>query len=157
MKTETLRRADRAMTEDVARRTLESTEWGTLSFADDEGVLHTRPLSYAVKGDRLYFHGAKAGEKWTLLQTPREATFVAVTGVGLRPAEFTTSFDSTMVRGVVSLVTDEYERREGFNAILNKYCHTVEPQARTKYFEEGSSYAALWRLDIRSLTGKHHE
>ena len=74
MQSKTLRRADRALSEEDTRKVLARCQWGTLSYADDEGTLHSIPISYAVAGDNLYFHGAKAGTKWETLQKPRAAT-----------------------------------------------------------------------------------
>ena len=82
MLSKTLRRTDRALSEEDTRKVLARCQWGTLSYADDEGTLHSIPISYAVAGDNLYFHGGKAGTKWETLQKPRAATFVVATRQG---------------------------------------------------------------------------
>lgn len=153
----TLRRADRTLSEDDTRKLLDRCRWGTLSYADDEGSLHSIPISYAVAGDNLYLHGAKAGTKWETLQKPRAATFVAATGVKADPEEFTTAFESVVLSGTIELVSNEDERRTGFFAVLQKYCSTVAPEKCEGYFREGSPYAGLWRLRIECMTGKRHE
>ena len=114
MLSKTLRRADRALSEEDTRKVLARCQWGTLSYADDEGTLHSIPISYAVAGDNLYFHGGKAGTKWETLQKPRAATFVVATDVKAEPEEFTTAFDSVVLSGTVELASDEAERRTGF-------------------------------------------
>ena len=157
MQTKTLRRADRALSEEDARKVLARCQWGTLSYADDKGTLHSIPISYAVAGDNLYFHGAKAGTKWKNLQKPRAATFVVATDVVADPEEFTTAFESVVLSGTVELVPDEDERRTGFFEVLGKYCSTVAPEKCEGYFREGSPYAGLWRLRIECMTGKRHE
>ena len=101
MLSKTLRRADRALSEEDTRKVLARCQWGTLSYADDEGTLHSIPISYAVAGDNLYFHGGKAGTKWETLQKPRAATFVVATDVKADPEEFTTAFESVVLSGTV--------------------------------------------------------
>lgn len=157
MLSKTLRRADRALSEEDTRKVLARCQWGTLSYADDEGTLHSIPISYAVAGDNLYFHGGKAGTKWETLQKPRAATFVVATDVKADPEKFTTAFESVVLSGTVELASDEAERRTGFFAVLAKYCATVAPEKCEGYFREGSPYAGLWRLHIECMTGKRHE
>ncbi len=157
MQSKALRRADRSLSEEDTRKVLARCQWGTLSYADDEGTLHSIPISYAVAGDNLYFHGAKTGTKWENLQKPRAATFVVATDVVADPEEFTTAFESVVLSGTVELVSDEAERRTGFFAVLGKYCSTVAPEKCEGYFREGSPYAGLWRLRIECMTGKRHE
>lgn len=157
MQSETLRRADRALSEEGARAVLARTLYGTLTVQDDAGGLYSVPLSFAAAGDAIYFHGARAGRKWSVLSKPRRATFVAATDVKTAPAEFTTAFESVVLAGRIELVVDEAERERGFTAILEKYCAEVPPAARRKYFEEGGPHAALWRFSIETMTGKRHE
>ena len=95
----TLRRADRALSEENTRKLLDRCPWGTLSYADDAGTLHSIPISFAVSGDNLYLHGGKAGTKWETLQKPRAATFVVATDVKADPDEFTTAFLSVVLSG----------------------------------------------------------
>ena len=153
----TLRRADRALSEEDTRKLLDRCPWGTLSYADDAGTLHSIPISFAVSDDNLYLHGGKAGTKWETLQKPRAATFVVATDVKADPDEFTTAFLSVVLSGTIELVSDEDERRTGFFALLGKYCSTVAAEKCEDYFRKGSPYAGLWRLHIECMTGKRHE
>ena len=62
-----MRRADRAVSEELARQFLAESEYLTLSMTDPDGLPYGVALSFAVMDGALYFHSAKEGYKCTCI------------------------------------------------------------------------------------------
>ena len=124
-----------------------------------EDMPYCLPLTFVRVGDDLYFHCARQGRKVELLRRdPR----VCVTFVGEdrpffsdSPASYSTYFQSAIVTGTATEVTDDREK----TAALLALCQKVTPDhVGGGKFEEaiGRSLAvtAVWKIRMEQVTGK---
>ena len=154
-----MRRADRQQDRAFALDLIDRCSHGVVAISSGEDTPYCLPLSLVRVEDALYFHCARAGRKLDLLRrNPR----VCVTFVGEdrpffsdSPASYSTYFQSAIVTGTATEVTDDREK----TAALLALCQKVTPDhVGGGKFEEaiGRSLAvtAVWKIRMEEVTGK---
>ena len=133
-----MRRKDRERDESFAWEVLKKAPYATLAMTGADGTPYCIPINHVADETYkvLYFHCAGAGEKWQLLEQEPQVCLTAVSRMSIVPNEFTTSYDSAVVRGQAQVVTDDAERTKallllvealdpkgmaGFNACMDRY------------------------------------
>lgn len=104
----------------------------------------------------LYFHGAQAGQKVSLLREQPAASFEMDTGHRLVPGakadDYTYAYRSVMGRGTVEFLQDDAAKLHGLNRIMDHYTRrddwTVEPPMLHA--------TAVYRLRVHIWTAKEH-
>lgn len=171
-----MRRKDREMDQEFARLVIDKSRFGVLSINDDEGPSpYSIPLSIIRNEDRLYFHSARDGKKVELFAQNHGVRVVFVGDVHvpelytvqeldamvkdpektvqLIKSVFTTEYESAIVEGRISEVTDEGEKALALRLICEKY--TPDKMA---YFEHalkaGAKYTRIYQIQIASMTAK---
>ena len=149
-----IRRQDRKMEEQDARKLLEIGEYGILSTVSANGQPYGVPLSYIVLGDRIYFHCAMVGHKWDNIAGCKNVSFCVVGNT--RPVydnTFTTCYESVIATGEASLVNDVTEKSE----MLTKLCEKYLPGEMDKASGEiakGMAHTGVVRINITAISGK---
>lgn len=149
-----IRRRDRAISTQDARKLLEHGEWGTLSAVGSDGQPYGVPMSYVVMDQAIYFHCAHAGHKIENLEFEPRASFCVVGRTQpVFVTDFSTYYESAIVFGSVRTVDDENEKAKALYGLAEKYLpdyvEQAEPAIR-KSFERTRVLA----LSIDGLTGK---
>ena len=154
MSSRDMRRKDRALPDEESRALLARGEYGYMATVGADGLPYGVPLSYVTGDGVLYIHCAREGRK---IDNLRACDQVAFTVVGAtRPVyakNFTTYFESVMVFGPVSEVTDHAEKYGALRALAAKYLPDHLDKAEgdiTRSFER----TAVFRLRIDRMTGK---
>lgn len=147
-----MRRDDRAITDQQARKLLAEAEHGVLSMASTDGVPHGIPLNFAVEGDSLYFHCAPAGRKIDLLAANDRVSFCVVGATEVLPAEFSTRYESVVVTGRAEEVEGEQKQR-GLVLLVQKYS-PAHVESGLAYIEALFDATAVFRIRIEAVTGK---
>ena len=117
-----MRRSDREQSLEFSLALIDRCQHGTVAFATEDGAPYCIPLSLVRVGDKLYFHCAKEGHKTDLL---RHDSRVCITFVGadepafVAPAMYTTYFQSAVVIGRASEVTEPEEKAEALRALAD--------------------------------------
>ena len=146
-----MRRSDRKLPEDDAKRILMQGEYGILSTIGEDGFPYGVPLSYACDGEKIYFHcAADAGHKIENLNFSSKACFTVVGKTQVLPDKFTTNYESVMVFGTVSPAGDKLAALE---KIREKYSPDFEIEGK-KYAKASEMKVAVYELRIMELTGK---
>ena len=145
-----MRRKDRQREEDFAWRVFDQAPYGVLSMRDGEGSYGV-PVSPARVGEKVYFHCAMEGKKLDCLCQWPEASMALVTDVG--PDYFAITFRSAVLRGRVTVVTDEDEKLAALRAISQRYC-PEQMVDFAKYAAQAGRAARVCRLDVTEITGK---
>ena len=154
-----MRRADRQQDRAFALDLIDRCSHGVVAISSGEDTPYCLPLSLVRVEDALYFHCARAGRKLDLLRrNPR----VCVTFVGEdrpffsdSPASYSTYFQSAIVTGTATEVTDDREK----TAALLALCQKVTPDhVGGGKFEEAIgrslSVTAVWKIRMEEVTGK---
>jgi len=148
-----MRRKDRQLTEAEARVILEAGEYGILAMTDEEGNPYGVPVSYAVHGDAIYFHGAMEGHKTDCLLAKPQVCFTVVGKTSVCPEAFSTNYESVIVFGTASRLEDEERKERGLRLLVKKYSPDFLREGEA-YLTRAVRQTAVWRIQIASLTGK---
>ncbi len=149
-----VRRQDRLLAEEEARRLLREGEYGFLALQNDCGTGgYGVPLSYVRDGERIYFHCAPEGRKLRCLQRAAGATFCVVGRTRPVPERFTTEYESILLEGDVVRVDDEGERMHALELLLDKYS-PADKATGMRYAAASFARTAVLRLTVRCWSGK---
>ncbi len=148
-----MRRKDRQLPEEAAMKVLSEGSHGVLAAAVVENDVYAIPISYAVEGRTVYFHGALEGRKVEIAKTKPRATLVTVTQDDIRPEAFTTKYTSAIADGVLRIVEDEEERMKGFRSLIRRYSPDFISQGDA-YIDRAKGKTLIFALDIENIYGK---
>jgi len=141
-------------------------EWGTLGLVSGHGAPVLVPLNFVFHEGRIFFHGAKAGEKYGLLQASPQASFLVVEAYSQIPSyafdpvnacPATQFFQSVLVRGPVELVQDPVVKAGALEALMKKLQPEggYEPiRADSPTYEASLRGVAVFMLTCVKMTGK---
>lgn len=149
-----MRRPERRMPDEAARRLLKEGVCGVLSVVDSGGAPYGVPLNYcyAEAENALFFHCAKEGRKVDCIRHDSRVTLTVVGRADIDAARFTTHYESVIVEGRAYFVEGDDERR----LRLRQLCEALAPSAarRDAVIENSLSSVAVVRVDIESISGK---
>ena len=151
-----MRRSDREQSREFSLALIDRCSHGVAALSTGTDTPYCLPLSFVRVENRLYFHSARAGRKVDLLRAnPR----ICITFVGedspafVPPSMYTTYFQSAIVTGTVSEVTDPEEQA----AALRALCQKLTPQDMENFplaLEKSLSVTAVWRVEMDTVSGK---
>ncbi len=154
--TTSLRRQDRALPEEAARRLLRESEFGTLCLQDTAGGGYGIPLNYVWDGgDALYMHCACEGHKLDCLRQEPRATFVVTGGTCILPARFSTAYQSVLVHGPARIIEPEEEKIRALQLLIQKLTPQEQPRG-DEYIARAIHATTVIRLSIERVCGKAH-
>ena len=151
-----MRRDDRAQDRDFSLALIDRCTHGVMALSTGEPLPYCLPLSFVRIGEDLLFHCAREGRKVDLL---RRSPQVCVTFVGddrpafVAPAMYTTYFQSVLVTGTASEVTDPSEKVQALRAL----CQKVTPNHMEGFeaaMEQSLNVTAVWKVRMEELSGK---
>ncbi len=146
-----MRRKDRAIDQKAAMAILHKCEYGILSMLDSEGP-YGLPLNFAVENDAIFFHSAPEGRKIDALKDDPRVSFCVVGNTEVMAEKFSTRYESVIVSGNAYLC-EEVEKRHGLRLLLEKYSPD-HIEAGMKYIDGSHRETAVYRIRIKSITGK---
>ncbi len=148
-----MRRADRMMSESEVNGILSSSEYGSMAVLSANGYPYAVPVNFAFLDGSIYIHSAKEGAKIRAIEANSKASFTIVHKHEIVPMKFTSSYESVIAFGTVSIVDNQQKKIEVLTAFIQKYS--------SDYFEKGVNYVdadhsktALLELKIQHATGK---
>jgi len=151
-----MRRIDRAQSRDFSLALIDRCTHGVMAVSTGGPAPYCLPLSFVRLGDDLYFHCAREGRKLTLLSRFPQ---ICVTFVGddrpifVPPAMYTTYFQSVIVTGTASEVTDPAEKTEALRAL----CQKLTPEYMEGFspaIEDSLAVTAVWKIHMEEISGK---
>jgi nitroimidazol reductase NimA-like FMN-containing flavoprotein (pyridoxamine 5'-phosphate oxidase superfamily) len=155
-----VRRQDRLLEEQKAIELLQNGEFGVLSMIetiDDKDAGFAIPLNYVYDGDHsIYFHCAKEGYKLDCLSKNPNVSFCVVGHTHIISNQFTTNYESIIIRGKIDLELTESERKIALMLILDKYSPN-DKEIGITYTEKSFLRTNVIRLDIETMSGKNRK
>lgn len=151
-----MRRSDRAQDREFSLALIDRCTHGVIAISTGEPVPYCLPLSLVRVGEELYFHCAREGRKIDLL---RRFPQVCITFVGddrpffAAPAMYSTWFQSVIVTGTASEVTDPTEKTEALRAL----CQKMTPEAMEGFLPaiaKSLNVTAVWKIHMEEISGK---
>ena len=122
------------------------------------GQAYVVPLHYGWDEQEgqlsLYFHSASDGKKIDYIRV-NPSCFVCITGAmqvkqADEACDWCAAFESLMIEGTVSILSDEAEKSKGLDAILRHY----DFQGKPVYKDSSLRNTCVCRILVTSITGK---
>lgn len=149
-----MRRFKQQVSEEICRDILKSEKRGVLSVIGEEGYPFAVPMDfyYDEAENRIYFHGAKAGQKIDAIKRCGNVCFTVWDKGELREDDWAPYVTSVIIFGKASLPADPALTFEKVRRIGLKYY----PSAKEVDEEIALDLSAtqLIALDIEHMTGK---
>lgn len=149
-----MRRAKRAISEEDARSLLAKGRRATLAVNGDDGYPFAFPIDYRFDADanKIYFHGAKAGQKVDALRRSDKVCLTVMGNERLEDGEWAPYVQSVVVFGRCRLVDDAAKTEAEVRRLALKYYPSAEEVERE--LEKYLSAVQLYEIEIEHLTGK---
>ena len=148
-----VRRQDRLLDETRARELLAAGEYGVLSLTDTSGP-YGIPVNFVWNGrSSIYIHCAPVGRKLACIDHDERVSFCVVGKTELRPAQFTTGYESIVLTCRARHNLPPEERMEALEALLEKYSPDDREIGRI-YAQKSFARTEIIRLDIDHWSGK---
>lgn len=147
-----MRKAEREISRDEAMGILTSGEYGILSTVSEDGSPYGIPVSYAAKGEKIYFHCAKdVGHKVENLRHENRVCFTVVGRTEILPSKFSTRYESIVIFGTAREVIARKE--EPLMLLIEKYSADFLEKGR-RYVENDAEKTGVYEITIEKITGK---
>ena len=151
-----MRRFKQELSAEKCAELLRTEPRGVLAVIGDGGYPYTVPLDFVYDDEKLFFHSAVEGHKVDAVLGNPKASFCVLSQRELSDDGWSYYFDSVVVFGRVSVVSDEVERLDKLRKLGLKYypsADEVEEEIR-----RDMKRALLLRFDIEHMSGKRvHE
>lgn len=103
--------------------------------------------------ETLLIYTVPLGKKLRAIALHSDVSLCVIGNVNLLPDKFTTEYESVVLKGKATIVTDEEERKNAIHILLEKYS--------SEFMERGLYYAAkslprtaVIRVDLSEFSGK---
>ncbi len=150
-----MRRRDRQTSTEQALEIISEASWAVLSVVDAQGRPYGTPVSPVLLNGALYFHGAQeGGARSRALDVCPEVSLCAVSRCEVLAGRYALDFESTVVRGRCSRVTDLNEAKAALRAIAKRYDSQADAAKTEEVIKSSLEKTAVWRIDIVEISGK---
>ena len=150
-----MRRKDRALSDEDARRVMKASHYAVLSTTGEDGRPYGVPVNVAIVDDVLYFHGTPQKSRKADNLKANPAVSLCFTACEERvPADYSTNYASAIVEGQAALVTDPAEIERALLAICAEHAAGMPLEKNMAYVRESGEFAAVWRVTIEHIAGK---
>lgn len=149
-----MRRTDREMTREFALMVVDKSEYASMAVNPD-GTPYIVTISMARVGEDIFFHCAPVGHKIDNLRANARVCLSCVSGTNVLPEQITTEYESAIIFGEASEVTEPTERMNGMRAIMQKYSSVIMDKFDNIMQATGKpERMSVWKIHINSITGK---
>ncbi|WP_307975347.1 pyridoxamine 5'-phosphate oxidase family protein [uncultured Parolsenella sp.] len=144
----------RAISDEDARGLLAEGRRAVLAANGDDGYPFAFPIDYRFDADanKIYFHGAKAGQKVDALRRSDKVCLTVMGNERLEDDEWAPYVQSVVVFGRCRLVDDTAKTEAEVRRLALKYYPSAEEVERE--LEKYPSAVQLYEIEIEHLTGK---
>jgi len=148
-----MKRKDREQSRDFALAVADKCAFSVMATVNPDETPYCVPISPARDGEWLYFHCATEGHK---IDNLRRRGKVCISCVGVQeaiPGKFTLKYESAVIFGSASEVTDRDEKIRALNLICKRYT-----PGNMAAFDEAIGrqldVTAVWKIHIDEISGK---
>ena len=148
-----MRRKDRELSRDLALSVTDKCACSVVATVNEDGTPYCVPLSLARKGEWLYFHTAKEGHKIDNLRRYNKVCVSCADGIKAIPGDFSIEYESALINGTASEVTDEEEKISALRLISLRF--TPDNMAAfDKEVKQSLDKTGVWKIHIDEISGK---
>lgn len=149
-----VRRSDRLLDETLAKKLLDTGEYGVLSMYCEEMGAYGIPINYVWDGkESIYLHCAPEGQKLQCIDGNNSVSFCVIGETCVISDKFTSEYNSIILQCSANRNLDKEERMNALSLFLEKY----SPEDKIigmKYAEKSFHRTEIIRLDIKKWSGK---
>lgn len=149
-----MRRTNRAIPEEAAKQLLEQSRRGVLAVNGDDGYPFAFPVNYFYDREnaKIYFHGAKTGQKVDALKKSDKVCFTVYGNEHFETGDWAPYMQSTVVFGRCRLIEDAAVTEAKVRELAAKYYPSAEEiDVEVKKYIRA---VQLYEITIEHLTGK---
>ena len=148
-----MRRKDREISRDQALSIADKCAYSVIATVNADGSPYCIPLSLARKGEWLYFHTAKEGHKIDNLRRCNKVCVSCADGIKAIPGDFSIEYESAVINGTASEVTDGEEKISALRLISLRYTPdnmaAFDGEVKQNFEKTG-----VWKIHIDEISGK---
>ena len=151
-----MRRKDREKSKDFALAVADKCAYAVMATVNPDGSPYCIPLSLAREGEWLYFHCAMEGQKLDNLRHQNRVCVCCVGDVKPVPGVFSIGYESAVIKGPASEITDREEKIRALFLISERYTPDNMPafdEAIVKDLER----TGVWKIHIDEISGKERK
>ena len=148
-----MRRKDREMDKDFALYVADKCDYAVVAMSTPGGGVYGVPLSIVREGEYLYFHAAMEGRKSECLKTNPKVCVTCVGDTMVIPGKFTTAYESAIIEGTASEVTDDEEKIHALKILCERYTPS-NMEDFDNAIKRSLFRTAIWKIHIDDITGK---
>lgn len=148
---------DRHMSDEDAVQVVLNGKYGVLSTASKDAEPYGVAVNYVyVPGDNaLYFHCQLKGRKISNMKENDRVSLFVIGREEIVPERFITHYESAIVTGRASFISDKAEKREKILLICNKFAPD-SLERRDAVIDKYIATFYICKIDIESITGKRN-
>lgn len=149
-----MRRASRALSDEAAKELLAQSRRGVLAVNGDDGYPFAIPVNYFydAEQEKIYFHGAKSGQKVDALKRSDKVCFTVYGNEHFAPGDWAPYVQSTVVFGRCHLIEDAAQTEARVRELARKY-YPSETEIEAE-IAKAIGGVQLYEIIIEYLTGK---
>ena len=147
-----MRRKDRQMPKEFALHVVDKCEYAVLSMISNNQP-YCLPITIVRVEENIYFHCAKAGEKYEALLKNPNVCLACVGDVNVVPQRFTTEYESAIVKGKATLVESDDEKIMALKVLCQRYTPSNMSQFDSA-INASLERTAIFKISIDEITGK---
>ena len=148
-----MRRKDREMDEGFALSVADKCEYAVMAMTGDDQMPYCLPVTIVRDGNAIYFHSAKEGRKIDILKSNPSVCMTCVGDTYRTPDKFTTEFESAVIYGSASEVTDDQEKIHALRLLCMRHTPTNMHMFDAS-IERSLPRTGVWKIEIDQITGK---
>lgn len=126
---------------------------GVLALVEDNSYPYAVPVNYLYEKNRIYFHGARNGQKIEMIRKNAKASFCVIGMEKIVPKKYTTFYQSAIAFGQIRIIEDESEKREAIEHLAAKFCSNDKEGIREE-IARGWNALSMFVLEVEHMTGK---
>lgn len=126
---------------------------GVFAVIDEDGYPYTVPVSHAYKDGEIFFHSAIEGHKIDSIKNNDKVTFCVIDKDQVVAEDFTTQYQSVVVYGRARILSDEKEKVQAMEAIVQKYSPDYMKEGKEEIQNSMPRFCVV-AIAIEHMTGK---
>ena len=148
-----MRRKDREISRDAALAVADTCAYSVMATVNPDGTPYAIPLSMVREGEWLYFHCATEGHKIDNLRHQGKVCVCCVGDVRAIPSVFSIGYESAVISGIASELTDREEKIRVL-ALISKRYTPANMAAFDQEIEKDLDRTGVWKIHIDEISGK---
>lgn len=137
---------------------IKKNECGILSTASLEAVPYGCAINYFYieEDNALYFHTKRVGTKISNIKSNNKVSLFILDNSEIISDRYITHYESVIVSGIASIITDEKIIREKLIQLCNRFA-PKDISRREEVIEKYIKAVCICKIDIKEITGKKNE